>query len=66
MKISKFSVEILLAEKNMTKSEMAKRASLSRQSVNDVLKRGTCEPRTLGKIAAALEVDVEQLIAKEA
>ncbi|MBQ7887043.1 MAG: helix-turn-helix transcriptional regulator [Clostridia bacterium] len=65
MKISKFSVEILLAEKNMTKSEMAKRASLSRQSVNDVLKRGTCEPRTLGKIAAALEVDVENLIAKE-
>lgn len=66
MRISKFSVEILLAEKNMTKTEMAKRASLSRQSVNDVLKRGTCEPRTLGKIAAALEVDIEKLIAKEA
>lgn len=66
MRISKFSVEILLAEKNMTKSEMAKKASLTRQSVNDVLKRGTCEPRTLGKIAAALEVDVEKLIAKEA
>ena len=65
MRINAIAVEVLLAKKNMTKAEMASKATLTRQAVSTVLSRGTCEPKTLGKIAAALEVDIEQLIAKE-
>ena len=65
MKINRSKIEIILAQKRMTRASMASKASISRQSISTILTRGTCEPRTLGRIAAALEVDVEQLIAKE-
>lgn len=65
MKINSKAIVILLAQKGMTRSDMAKRASMSRQTASTLLKRGTCEPRTLGRIADALEVDVEQLMEKE-
>ena len=66
MKINAIAVEVLLAKKGLTKTEMAAKATLTKQAVSTILSRGTCEPKTLGKIAAALEVDAAELIAKEA
>lgn len=65
MRINAIAIEVLLAKKGLTKMEMAARATLSRQAVSTVLNRGSCEPKTLGKIASALEVDASELIAKE-
>lgn len=65
MRINAIAIEVLLAKKDMTKADMAAKSTLTKQAVSTILRRGTCEPKTLGKIAAALEVDVEQLIAKE-
>jgi DNA-binding Xre family transcriptional regulator len=55
----------ILAEKEMTKSELAARSGLSRQNISTIIGRGTCEPKTAGKLAAGLGVRVEEIM-KEA
>lgn len=66
MKISVLKIETLLAEKNMTKADLANRCGISRQNVSTLIRRGTCEPRTAGKLASGLGVEVREIIEKEA
>lgn len=66
MTVNTFKLETLLAEHNMTKSALADRSGICRQSISTIIRRGTCEPRTAGKLAAALNVPVDDIIAKEA
>lgn len=65
MKISALNIETILAEKNMTKAALAERCGISRQNVSTLIRRGTCEPRTAGKLAAGLGVEVGDIIEKE-
>lgn len=65
MKISALKVETLLAERGMTKAALAERCGISRQNVSTLIRRGTCEPRTAGKLAAGLGVEVGDIIEKE-
>lgn len=58
MNISREKVEYLLAERALTQAELAARCRVSRQSLSVILRRGTCEPRTAGKLAAGLGVPV--------
>lgn len=55
-------IETLLAEKGMTKSDLASRSGISRQSVGSVIKRGSCHPVTAGKLARGLEVPVDEIV----
>ena len=45
-----------------TQRMLAKKAGMSRQNVSTVVRRGTCEPRTAGKLASALGVDIADII----
>lgn len=65
MKISVLKIETLLAEKSMTKADLANRCGISRQNVSTLIRRGTCEPRTAGKLASGLGVEVREIIEKE-
>lgn len=65
MRINQKAIEIQLAERGLTQTELATRCGLSRQSLNTVIRRGTCEPRTAGKLAAGLGVSLDKII-KEA
>lgn len=49
----------------MTKAAFADRCGISRQNVSTLIRRGTCEPRTAGKLAAGLGVEVGDIIEKE-
>jgi DNA-binding Xre family transcriptional regulator len=62
MTISRVRIETLLAEKAMTKAELARRCGIAKQNVSVILKRGTCEPRTAGRIAIGLEVPIEAIL----
>ena len=66
MKISVLKIETLLAEKSMTKADLANRCGISRQNVSTLIRRGTCEPRTAGTLASGLGVEVREIIEKEA
>ena len=66
MKISVLKIETLLAEKSMTKADLANRCGISRQNVSTLIRRGTCEPRTAGKLASGLGVEVREIIERPA
>lgn len=66
MTINTRRIETLLAERGMTKAALSDRCGISRQNVSTIIRRGTCEPRTAGKLAAGLGVPVAEIIDKEA
>ena len=62
MKISATRIDTILAERGMTKAALADRCGVSRQNISTIIRRGTCEPRTAGKLAAGLGVDVADIL----
>lgn len=65
MTINVVHIETLLAEHGMTKAAFAASCGISRQNVSTIIRRGTCEPRTAGELAAGLGVPVSEIIMKE-
>lgn len=58
MKINTPFIEIQLAEQGMTKTDLAQKCGISRQNISTIIRRGTCEPKTAGKLASGLGVSV--------
>lgn len=65
MNINVVKIETLLAERGMTKAALAANSGISRQNISTVIRRGTCEPKTAGKLAAGLGVAVADIIQKD-
>ena len=65
MKIDKGSYDLLLAKKCLSKSAIAKLAKVSRGTISKMLLGEEIRPQTIGKIAIALDADVENIIEKE-
>ena len=56
MEINVSQVYMIMARKNMSQSDIARKSGISRQYISTVLIRKSSTPRTLGKIAIALGV----------
>lgn len=65
MNISAMKIETILAERGMTKAALAENCGVSRQNISTIIRRGTCEPRTAGKLATGLGVSLADIIQKE-
>lgn len=65
MTINTQRIETMLAERGLTKAAYAGLCGISRQNVSTIIRRGTCEPKTAGRLAAGLGVPVTDII-KEA
>ena len=65
MTINTRYIELALAERRLTKAAYAARCGISRQHVSTILRRGTAEPKTIGKLAAGLGVQAADIITKE-
>lgn len=63
MRINAEKVEILLAEQGKTKQALSRKCGISPQSISTIIRRGSCEPRNAGKLAAALGVHVMEIAA---
>lgn len=66
MTINTTKLETMLAERGLTKAAYAANCGISRQNVSTIIRRGTCEPRTVGKLARGLGVPVADIIREEA
>ena len=66
MTINSIRIESILAERNMTKAALSERCGVSRQNISTIIRRGTCEPRTAGKLAVGLGVNVADIVREEA
>lgn len=62
MRLDQKKILCILAERRMTQTELATKAQLSRQSVSTILRRGTCNTPSAGKLAEGLGVSVEEII----
>ena len=62
MTINTRRIETMLAERGLTKKELAANCGISAQNVSTIIRRGTCEPKTAGKLAAGLGVPVADII----
>ena len=56
MVVNTQKIEQLLAERGMSKTEFAACCGISRANISTITRRGTCEPKTVGKLAAGLGV----------
>lgn len=65
MKISTKRIENALAMRGMTKKALAEQSGITRQGISAILKRGTCEPITAGKLAYGLGLAVEEISEQE-
>lgn len=62
MKISGRNIEAALARKGWTKTKLAQESNLNTPNICMAIRRGSCLPVTAGKIAAALGVDVTEIM----
>lgn len=65
VKVSKAKLEIAMARAKLNRNELAEKAEMPLSTICTVVKRGTCKPGTVGKIAEALGVDVTEIISDE-
>ncbi len=63
MRLDKSKVQIAMARECMNPYDLCRTASITYQTYQRVVSKGqTCKPATIGKIAKALNVKVEDLI----
>lgn len=62
MTINTKRIEAIMAESGLTKKALSERCGISAQNVSTVIRRGTCEPKTAGKLARGLGVTVAEII----
>lgn len=61
MRIDKEKAYTIMADAGLTLSEVSRRGNISRKGLQNALKRGTCRPESLGRIARGLGVPVSQI-----
>ena len=61
MKINGFLVREALYNKNMQQQELAKITGISRNTISAICHGKSCSRTTAEKIAAALNIDIEEL-----
>ena len=62
MKIKAYKIKLMLAEMEMTRSELGTKCGISRQSISTILTRGTCELKTAGKLAKGLGIPLCEIV----
>lgn len=65
MKLDARKIRVILAQKEMNQSNLAKKCGMRPQALSEILSRGTCTLKTIGKIANALGVDVTEILEEE-
>lgn len=65
MKLDVPKIKLILAEREMNQSDLAKKCGVNRQQINNILSRGSCTLKTMGKIAKALGVPVQEIVKEE-
>lgn len=65
MKLDVFAIKLLIAERELKLVEVARKMGCSRDGLHQILRRGSCTPKTAGRLAHALGVSVEAIVIRE-
>ena len=55
-------IELIMAEREMSKTELAQLIGMANQNLSTLLARGTCYPKTVGRLAKAMGVAPAEII----
>ena len=61
MQINSQQIDLILAEKQMQRTNLAKLSGISKSNLTLILKRGSCTTKNAGKIACGLGVPVKEI-----
>lgn len=65
MKLDVFAIKLIIAERELKLVELAKKMGCRRDGLHQILRRGSCTPKTAGRLAHALDVPVEAIVIRE-
>lgn len=65
MQIDRRKIEIIMAQKRMSRGELTEKAGMRDSTFSAALSRGHARPATVGKISAALGVPVADIIKED-
>lgn len=65
MYLSSFNIDLLMAEKRLSKSKYAELCNISPQNLSTILCRGSCQPATAKKLADGLGVSVSAIVREQ-
>ena len=65
MKLNTTKIVLILADREMTRAALAEACGISRQNLSTIMTRGTCAPKTAGKLAKGLGVEVLEIIKED-
>ena len=65
MKLDIFQIQKRMIAFGFTQGKLGERAGISRQSVNTILTRGTCSVLNAGRLAEALNCELEDIVVIE-
>lgn len=65
MKINAHKIKLILAEMDMTRTDLAAKCGISRQNISTILTRGTCAPKTAGRLAKGLGVPLTEIVEED-
>lgn len=65
MRVDSVRIETMLAEREMTKRRLSTLCGISAQNLSTIIRRGTCTPKSAGRIAKGLGVSVEAVLLAE-
>lgn len=65
MKIKSWKIKLILAECQMQQGDLAEKCGVTRQNISAILARGSCHPKTAGKLASALGVPLSEIVVEE-
>lgn len=65
MVVDRKRIEIIMAEKQLTVGDLSVSSGIAQQNISTILRRGSCSPKTAGKIAKGLCVPVVKILPNE-
>lgn len=65
MKVNAHKIKLILAEMDMTRTDLAAKCGISRQNISTILTRGTCAPKTAGRLAKGLGVPLTEIVEED-
>ena len=65
MKLSKEKIELIMATKYLSKTDIAEKCGITRQRVSCILNSENVQPKTAGMIAKSLGVGVTEILSRE-
>lgn len=62
MNLDVWKIKLILAEKGLSQSDLAKKTGVTRQQISQIFARRNCSLRTAGKLAKGLGVPISDIV----